>query len=88
MVAKQVRRSVVISNLQIGLLPIDSDRTPLGKGKDVLHGAARAVPLRQSVEQPWACGLDALPLVTKVVEFSHDPPMCPLVPTNRTPPIR
>src|SRR5215210_5678440 len=54
MVAKQVRRSVVISNLQIGLLPMDSDRTPLGKGKDVLHGAARAVPLRQSVEQPWA----------------------------------
>jgi hypothetical protein len=35
---------------------MDSDRTPLGKGKDVLHGAARAVPLRQSVEQPWGEG--------------------------------
>jgi hypothetical protein len=36
---------------------MDSDRTPLEKGKDVLHGAARAAPLRQSVEQPcyvWA----------------------------------
>jgi hypothetical protein len=32
---------------------MDSDRTPLEKGKDVLHGAARAAPLRQSVEQPW-----------------------------------
>src|SRR5215207_5526496 len=52
MVARQVRRSVVISNLRVGLLPMDSDRTPLGKGKDVLHGDARAVPLRQSVEQP------------------------------------
>src|SRR3954465_10250259 len=52
MVARQVRRSVVMSNLQIRLLPMDSDRTPLGKGKDVLHGAARAAPLRQSVEQP------------------------------------
>jgi hypothetical protein len=52
MVAKQVRRSVVISNLQIGLLPMDSDRTPLGKGKDILHGATRAVTLKQSVEQP------------------------------------
>src|SRR4051795_6086424 len=54
MVARQVRRSVVMSNLQIRLLPMDSDRTPLEKGKDVLHGAARAAPLRQSVEQPWA----------------------------------
>src|SRR3954464_11210725 len=53
MVARQVRRSVVMSNLQIRLLPMDSDRTPLEKGKDVLHGAARAAPLRQSVEQPW-----------------------------------
>src|SRR3954470_4719721 len=52
MVARQVRRSVVMSNLQIRLLPMDSDRTPLEKGKDVLHGAARAAPLRQSVEQP------------------------------------
>src|SRR4051812_157233 len=54
MAARQVRRSVVIRNLQIRLLAMDSDRTPLGKGKDVLHGAARAAPLRQSVEQP--CG--------------------------------
>src|SRR3954449_9719273 len=54
MVARQVRRSVVMSNLQIRLLPMDSDRTPLEKGKDVLHGAARAAPLRQSVEQPWS----------------------------------
>src|SRR3954469_12053924 len=53
MAARQVRRSVVIRNLQIRLLAMDSDRTPLGKGKDVLHGAARAAPLRQSVEQPW-----------------------------------
>src|SRR3954465_12845967 len=53
MVARQVRRSVVMSNLQIRLLPMDSDRTPLEKGKNVLHGAARAAPLRQSVEQPW-----------------------------------
>src|SRR3954451_410219 len=52
MAARQVRRSVVIRNLQIRLLAMDSDRTPLGKGKDVLHGAARAAPLRQSVEQP------------------------------------
>src|SRR5215218_4574440 len=50
--ARQVRRSVVISNLRVGLLPMDSDRTPLGKQKDLLHGAARVVPLRQSVEQP------------------------------------
>src|SRR5215210_7677916 len=56
MVARQVRRSVVMSNLQIRLLPMDSDRTPLGKGKDVLHGAARAAPLIQSVEQP--CWID------------------------------
>src|SRR4051794_8285436 len=56
MVARQVRRSVVMSNLQIRLLPMDSDRTPLEKGKDVLHGAARAAPLRQSVEQPWQDG--------------------------------
>src|SRR3954467_13991232 len=56
MVARQVRRSVVMSNLQIRLLPMDSDRTPLEKGKDVLHGAARAAPLRQSVEQPWGIG--------------------------------
>src|SRR3954447_12254261 len=54
MAARQVRRSVVIRNLQIRLLAMDSDRTPLGKGKDVLHGAARAAPLRQSVEQPWS----------------------------------
>ena len=33
---------------------MDSDRLPLRKRKDVLHGAVRAVPLRQSVEQPWA----------------------------------
>ena len=32
---------------------MDSDRPPLGKGKDILHGATRAVPLKQSVEQPW-----------------------------------
>ena len=31
---------------------MDSDRTPLGKWKNVLHGGARAAPLRQSVEQP------------------------------------
>src|SRR3954453_17916910 len=54
MVARQVRRSVVMSNLRVGLLPMDSDRTPLGKWKNVLHGGARAAPLRQSVEQPWA----------------------------------
>src|SRR4051812_20664047 len=61
MVARQVRRSVVMSNLQIRLLPMDSDRTPLEKGKDVLHGAARAAPLRQSVEQPWAPSSTTLP---------------------------
>src|SRR3954464_695344 len=54
MVARQVRRSVVMSNLRVGLLPMDSDRTPLGKWKNVLHGGARAAPLRQSVEQPWS----------------------------------
>src|SRR5215207_1899917 len=53
MAARQVRRSVVMSNLQIRLLPIDSDRLPLRKRKDVLHGAARAAPLEHSVEQPW-----------------------------------
>src|SRR4051812_44785584 len=52
MAARQVRRSVVMSNLRVGLLAMDSDQTPLGKGKDVLHGATRAAPLRQSVEQP------------------------------------
>jgi hypothetical protein len=31
---------------------MDSDRTPLGKGKDVLHRAVRAAPLEHSVEQP------------------------------------
>src|SRR4051794_36942373 len=56
MVARQVRRSVVMSNLQIRLLPMDSDRTPLGKGKNVLHGAVRAAPLEHSVEQPCAKG--------------------------------
>src|SRR4051794_27360512 len=55
MAARQVRRSVVMSNLRVGLLAMDSDRLPLRKRKDVLHGAAHAVPLRQSVEQP--CGL-------------------------------
>src|SRR4051794_9855716 len=53
MVARQVRRSVVMSNLQIRLLPMDSDRTSLEKGKDVLHGAVRAAPLEHNVEQPW-----------------------------------
>ena len=53
MAVRQVRRSVVISNLRVGLLAMDSDRLPLRKRKDVLHGAVRAVPLRQSVEQPW-----------------------------------
>src|SRR5829696_3576342 len=53
MAARQVRRSVVISNLRVGLLAMDSDRLPLRKRKDILHGAARAAPLRQSVEQPW-----------------------------------
>src|SRR4051812_23366096 len=52
MVARQVRRSVVIRNLRVGLLTMDSDRLPLRKRKDVLHGAVRAVPLKQSVEQP------------------------------------
>src|SRR5215204_214422 len=61
MAARQVRRSVVMSNLRGGLLPMDSDRTPLGKGKDVLQGAARAAPLRQSVEQPWAERASATP---------------------------
>src|SRR3954466_13060015 len=54
MAARQVRRSVVMSNLQIRLLPMDSDQIPLRKQKGVLHGAARAAPLIQSVEQPWA----------------------------------
>ena len=31
---------------------MDSDRLPLRKRKDVRHGAIRAVPLGQSVEQP------------------------------------
>src|SRR4051812_45434473 len=53
MVARQVRRSVVMSNLRVGLLAMDSDRLPLRKRKDVLHGAVRAAPLRQSVKQPW-----------------------------------
>jgi hypothetical protein len=35
-----------MSNLRVGLLPMDSDRTPLGKQKDVLHGAARTAPLK------------------------------------------
>src|SRR3954451_13387552 len=62
MVARQVRRSVVMSNLRVGLLAMDSDRLPLRKRKDVLHGAVRAVPLRQSVEQPWGCiGSGSLP---------------------------
>src|SRR3954451_1230705 len=52
MAVRQVRRSVVIRNLRVGLLAMDSDRLPLRKRKDVLHGAVRAVPLRQSVEQP------------------------------------
>src|SRR3954471_20167530 len=52
MAARQVRRSVVMSNLQIRLLPMDSDQIPLRKQKGVLHGAARAAPLIQSVEQP------------------------------------
>src|SRR4051812_659032 len=56
MVARQVRRSVVMSNLRVGLLAMDSDRLPLRKRKDVLHGAVRAAPLRQSVEQPWVLG--------------------------------
>src|SRR3954464_1461709 len=55
MAARQVRRSVVMSNLQIRLLAMDSGRLPLRKRKDVLHGAVRDVPLRQSVEQPWGC---------------------------------
>jgi hypothetical protein len=55
MAVRQVRRSVVIRNLRVGLLAMDSDRLPLRKRKDVLHGAVRAVPLRHSVEQPWAC---------------------------------
>jgi hypothetical protein len=53
MAVRQVRRSVVIRNLRVGLLAMDSDRLPLRKRKDVLHGAVRAVPLRHSVEQPW-----------------------------------
>src|SRR3954451_7589872 len=56
MVARQVRRSVVIRNLRVGLLAMDSDRLPLRKRKDVLHGAVRAAPLRQSVEQPCMGG--------------------------------
>src|SRR4051794_18124288 len=60
MVARQVRRSVVIRNLRVGLLAMDSDRLPLRKRKDVLHGAVRAVPLRQSVEQPWEVTMEVL----------------------------
>src|SRR4051794_15896066 len=52
MVARQVRRSVVMSNLQIRLLPMDSDRTPLGKGKTPLRGAGRPPPLEHTVEHP------------------------------------
>src|SRR4051794_39410107 len=70
MVARQVRRSVVMSNLQIRLLPMDSDRTPLEKGKDVLHGAARAAPLRQSVEQP--CPVHAFVLKGRWRYLEHD----------------
>src|SRR4051795_2628549 len=55
MALRQVRRSVVIRNLRVGLPAMDSDRLPLRKRKDVSHGAVRAVPLRQSVEQPWPC---------------------------------
>src|SRR4051794_7351246 len=62
MAVRQVRRSVVISNLRVGLLAMDSDRLPLRKRKDVPHGAVRAVPLRQSVEQPcYARQLACLP---------------------------
>src|SRR3954464_14718917 len=81
MVARQVRRSVVMSNLQIRLLPMDSDRTPLEKGKDVLHGAARAAPLRQSVEQPWhtKCVINADILLKRVSisinNMSHGQPV-------------
>src|SRR3954465_6067413 len=52
MVARHVRRSVVISNLRVGLLPMDSDRLPLRKRKDVLHGAARAAPSDRALNSP------------------------------------
>jgi hypothetical protein len=64
MAVRQVRRSVVIRNLRVGLLAMDSDRLPLRKRKDVLHGAVRAVPLRHSVEQPWYNGAGLSPATT------------------------
>src|SRR3954452_7046480 len=59
MAVRQVRRSVVIRNLRVGLPAMDSDRLPLRKRKDVPHGPVRAVPLRQSVEQPCWFGPQA-----------------------------
>jgi len=47
------------------LLAMDSDRLPLRKRKDVLHGAVRAVPLRQSVEQPWGTWEDGTKAATE-----------------------
>src|SRR4051794_7512388 len=51
-VTRQVRRSVVMSNLRVGLLAMDSDRLPLRKRKDVLHGAARAAPSDRALNSP------------------------------------
>src|SRR4051794_17299274 len=85
MAARQVRRSVVIRNLQIRLLAMDSDRTPLGKGKDVLHGAARAAPLRQSVEQPWLRPPPERSLTPRASSLGRStPPTWPPAPDNAT----
>src|SRR4051794_8579814 len=52
MAARQVRRSVVISNLRVGLLAMDSDRLPLRKRKDVLHGAAATFLSDRALNSP------------------------------------
>src|SRR4051812_17225942 len=52
MADRQVRRSVVIRNLRVGLLAMDSDRLPLRKRKDVLHGAVRAALSDRALNSP------------------------------------
>src|SRR3954464_9573049 len=52
MAARQVRRSVVIRNLRVGLLAMDSDRLPLQKQKDVLHGAAATFLSDRALNSP------------------------------------
>src|SRR3954466_4345141 len=56
MAARQVRRSVVISNLRVGLLAMDSDRLPLRKRKDVLHGAAATFLSDRALNSPEGKG--------------------------------